>query len=67
MLQNSAIVVDYGPKFDGTAVRTGDGIVCVVPSQIRQRPEVRASMAELVRDLGGECGHCAACPLGQAG
>jgi len=67
MLHNDAIVVDYGPKFDGTAVRTHDGIVCVVPSQRNRRPEVRAAMAELVRDLGGECGHCPSCPLGQTG
>lgn len=65
MLQRDAIVVDYGPKFDGTAVRTGDGIVCVVPVQIEQRPEVQASMRELVRDLGGECGHCTSCPMGR--
>ena len=65
MLQEDAIVVDYGPKFDGTAVRTGSGIVCVVPSQIRQRPEAQASMRELVQDLGGECGHCPFCPMGK--
>lgn len=65
MLQEDAIVVDYGPKFDGTAVRTEDGIVCVVPVQIRQSPQAQASMQELVRDLGGECGHCPFCPLGK--
>ncbi len=66
MQQKDALIVDYGPKFDGTAVRTDEGIVCVVPSQAGERPEVRASMRELVRDLGGECGHCPHCPLGQA-
>ena len=66
MLQNDALIVDYGPQFVGTAVRTGDGIVCVVPDQARDRPEVQASMRELVRDLGGECGRCPHCPLGQA-
>jgi hypothetical protein len=66
MQQKDALIVDYGPKFDGTAVRTGDGIVCVVPVQARARPEVQASMRELVADLGGECGHCPHCPLGQA-
>jgi hypothetical protein len=65
MQQRGALIVDYGPKFDGTAARTDDGIVCVVPSQASERPEVRASMRELVRDLGGECGHCSHCPLGQ--
>lgn len=67
MLQRDALIVDYGPRFNGTAVRTGEGIVCVVPSQARDRPEVQASMRELVRDLGGECGHCPHCPLGREG
>ncbi|WP_030169143.1 hypothetical protein [Streptomyces sp. NRRL S-813] len=66
MQQKDALIVDYGPSFDGTVVRTDEGIVCVVPIQIRERPEVQASMRELVRDLGGECGHCPHCPLGQA-
>lgn len=66
MQQVDALIVDYGPKFHGTAVRTGEGIVCVVPSQIRVRPEVQASMREMVRDLGGECGRCPGCPLGLA-
>lgn len=67
MLQRDALIVDYGPNFDGTAVRTDDGIVCVVPNHARGRPDVEASMREMVRDLGGECGHCPNCPLGQAG
>lgn len=67
MQQRDALIVDYGPTFTGTAVRTGDGIVCVVPSQIRDRPDIQASMRELVKDLGGECGHCPHCPLGQDG
>jgi hypothetical protein len=67
MQYNGALIVDYGPSFDGSAVRTDSGIACVVPRQIRTRPEVQASMRELVRDLGGECGHCQNCPLGQEG
>lgn len=67
MLQKDALIVDYGPEFGGTAVRTDDGIVCVVPNRARDRPEVQALMRELVTDLGGECGHCPNCPLGQGG
>lgn len=67
MLQRDALIVDYGPRFNGAAVRTGEGIVCVVPIQARDRPEVQASMRELVRDLGGECGRCRHCPLGREG
>lgn len=67
MQHNGALIVDYGSKFDGSAVRTDSGIVCVVPIQIRTRPEAQASMRELVRDLGGECGHCPNCPLGRKG
>lgn len=66
MLQSDALIVDYGPQFEGSAVQVGDGIVCVVPSEIRTRPEVQATMRELVRDLGGECGQCGNCPLGQS-
>lgn len=67
MLQRDALIVDYGPTFRGSAARTDGGIVCVVPQQIRDRPDIQASMRELVRDLGGECGHCPNCPLGQDG
>lgn len=67
MQQNDALIVDYGPKFEGAAVRTDEGIVCVVPRQARDRPDIQASMRELVRDLGGECGRCPNCPLGHGG
>lgn len=67
MQQRDALIVDYGPTFTGTAVRTDSEIVCVVPSQTRGRPDIQATMRELVRDLGGECGHCPHCPLGQGG
>ena len=67
MQQRDALIVDYGPTFDGTAVRTDTGIVCVVPRQTRDRPRTQATMRNLVRDLGGECGHCPNCPLGQEG
>ncbi len=67
MQQRDALIVDYGPKFDGTAVRTDAGIVCVIPRQIRDRPRTQAAMRSLVRDLGGECGRCPNCPLGQEG
>jgi hypothetical protein len=59
-----ALIVDYGPRFAGAAVQVDDGIVCVVPNHARVRPEVQATMQELVRDLGGECGRCRNCPLG---
>lgn len=67
MQQNDALIVDYGPKFTGIAARTDEGIVCLIPSQARDRPEVQASMREMVKNLGGECGRCPNCPLGQKG
>lgn len=67
MQQSDALIVDYGPTFYGAAARTDNGIVCVVPIQARDRPEVQASMRELVKDLGGECGRCHNCPLGSGG
>lgn len=67
LLHRDALIVDYGPRFNGAAARTGEGIVCVVPSHIRDSPEAQASMREMVRDLGGECGRCHNCPLGGGG
>jgi hypothetical protein len=67
MQHRDALIVDYGPKFEGAAVRTGEGIVCVVPHNIRDSPQTQAGMRELVTDLGGECGHCPNCPLGHGG
>lgn len=67
MQQTDALIVEYGPKFHGMAVRTDDGIVCIIPGQTRQRPHVQASMREMVRELGGECGRCPNCPLGSEG
>ena len=67
MHKRDALIVDYGPAFSGSAVRTGEGIVCVVPRQIRDRPEVEASMRQMGRNLGGTCGHCPHCPIGQEG
>jgi hypothetical protein len=65
MLHRDALIVDYGPQFHGSAVRTGEGIVCVIPGSTRDSPQTQAVMRELVRDLGGECGHCPNCPLRQ--
>ena len=67
MLHRDALIVDYGPQFEGAAVRTGEGIVCVVPHNIRDSPQARAAMRELVGDLGGECGPGPNCPLRQDG
>lgn len=67
MQQNDALIVDYGPKFYGAAARTDKGIVCVVPIHARDSPQVQASLQELVKDLGGECGRCQNCPLGREG
>jgi hypothetical protein len=67
MVHKDALIVDYGPKFLGTAARTDEGIVCVVPRQIRENPAAQASLTELVRDLGGECGLCLNCPMGREG
>jgi hypothetical protein len=67
MQQNDALIVDYGPTFHGTAIRTGNGIVCVVPIQILDSPQAQASMQEMVGDLGGKCGQCPNCPMRHAG
>ena len=67
MQQNGALIVDYGLNFIGSAVQVDDGIVCVVPVQIRDRPQAQAAMREMVRELGGECGRCRNCPVGQDG
>lgn len=64
-MHKGALIVDYGPEFLGAVFKVDEGIVCVVP----KRPDARveASMREMVRDLGGECGRCRSCPLGNSG
>ncbi|MER6098420.1 hypothetical protein ABT154_21680 [Streptomyces sp. NPDC001728] len=63
MQKTDALIVDYGPVFHGTALKTDDGIVCVIPRQLR-RDEDGTVLKELVEGLGGRCGQCAGCPLG---
>lgn len=59
-----AVIADYGPTFTGCAIRVGAKIVCVVPPQPNSRPGVMASMRQAVQELGGVCGACRNCPLG---
>lgn len=65
MLHKGALIVDYGPEFLGHVFKVDEGIVCVVPKQPDTRAE--ASMREMVRGLGGKCGRCQSCPLGNSG
>lgn len=65
MLYIGALIVDYGPGFQGQATKGDKGIVCAVPGQPNNRIEVRNMMRELVRGLGGECGNCRLCPSGR--
>jgi hypothetical protein len=66
MMQEGALIADYGPGFLGQAVKVDNGIVCVIPCEWG-RVEVRATMRDLVQGLGGKCGGCQGCPLGKAG
>lgn len=67
MLQKDVLIVDYGPTFHGTVVKTDNGIVCVVPRQLHARSEQSTTMRELVETHGGVCGLCDGCPLGGQG
>jgi hypothetical protein len=67
MVHGGALIVDYGPEFLGHAFEVDKGIVCVVPNQVETRTEAKALMREMVEDLGGECGGCRNCPLGNKG
>lgn len=64
MLQQDVLIVDYGPVFHGTALKTDKGIVCVIPRQLHPRSEAGNVLRELVQGLGGNCGQCNGCPLG---
>lgn len=64
MLKTDALIVDYGPTFSGSVMKNGDGIVCVVPSQLHPHSEQSNTMRELVESHGGTCGGCKGCPLG---
>jgi hypothetical protein len=65
MLQEGALIVDYGPDFHGTALKTDIGIVCVIPRQLQPHSEDGSVLRELVQGLGGNCGQCDGCPLGR--
>jgi len=67
MQYSEPLIVDYGPRFLGHSFLVDKGIVCVIPRQITAGTSGAAAMREAVRDLGGECGGCRNCPLGQAG
>lgn len=64
MLYRDALIVDYGPGFYGQATKTDEGIVCVVPGQLAPHSADAGLMRELVENLGGNCGECRNCPLG---
>ncbi|WP_327160476.1 hypothetical protein [Streptomyces zaomyceticus] len=64
MLQQDVLIVDYGPVFHGTALKTDTGIVCVIPRQLQPTDGDGAVLKELVEGLGGRCGQCTGCPLG---
>lgn len=65
MLYKGALKVDYGPHFQGEAYRSGNGIACVIPDRTADHAAA-AVMATVVQRLGGNCGKCRACPLGDA-
>lgn len=67
MQYSAPLIVDYGPEFFGHSFLVDKGIVCVIPRQLTAQHSGAAAMRETVRDLGGECGGCRNCPLGQAG
>lgn len=66
MLYKGALKVDYGPHFRGEAHKTDGGIACVIPDRTTDRASTQAAMAAVVQRLGGNCGKCRACPLGDA-
>lgn len=39
MLYQDALIVDYGPNFEGQALKTDKGIVCVIPRQLHPAPQ----------------------------
>lgn len=67
MMHRDALIVDFGSQFLGHAFRIDNEIVCVVPEHAQTSQTAAAAMRELVRGLGGTCGECRDCPLGQAG
>jgi len=64
MQKSDALIVDYGPAFHGTALKTDNGIVCVIPQQLQPHSEAGNALRELVQGLGGTCEQCNRCPLG---
>lgn len=64
MRYRDALIADYGPAFQGEALKTGNGIVCVVPRQVITGGAKPEALQAMVRGLGGDCGECGNCPLG---
>jgi hypothetical protein len=58
-----AHIADYGPSFSGHTFKVDDGIVCVIPDRPERQRAVAASMRQLVRAVGGDCGECRRCPI----
>lgn len=67
MQYREPLIVDYGPSFIGQSVLVDEGVVCVVSSRLDPRSEESSSLREMVEMLGGNCGDCRNCPLGQTG
>jgi hypothetical protein len=67
MQYSEPLIVDYGPKFLGHGFLVDDRIVCVIPRQLNPDSAEAAALPEMVRGLGGNCGDCHNCPLGQRG
>jgi hypothetical protein len=63
----AAQIVDYGPEFQGLALKVDNGLVCVVPAAAEHDPSTATSMREAVEAAGGDCEECSLCPLSRAG
>jgi hypothetical protein len=62
MLYKDALIVDYGSSFQGEALMSDEGIVCVIPRHLYARNDDGKIMRELVEGVGGNCGECRGCP-----
>lgn len=65
-MHTDALIVNYGDAFLGHVFKLDRKIVCVVPSNPRDPEQAASAMRELVDAVGGDCGTCRSCPLGQS-
>lgn len=55
---------DLGPGFIGWAATTRDAVIFLLAPRVREDPNTRAQVVELMARHGVDCERCPGCPVG---